>query len=70
MKNSNDNDAVPCRLSEQELRQVAKYLSILLEWSLERGQVNDRDGSALAPKVAPASAKRKRRQATINKGRG
>ncbi|MEO7888864.1 MAG: hypothetical protein ABIW19_02575 [Vicinamibacterales bacterium] len=43
MKNVTDKEIVPNDLSEEDLRRVAEYLSVLREWSLQRNSLEDRE---------------------------
>jgi hypothetical protein len=41
MKNVTDKEIVPSELSDEDLRRVAEYLSVLREWSLQRNSLED-----------------------------
>jgi hypothetical protein len=43
LKNVTDKETVPTDLSEEDLRRVAEYLSVLREWSLQRNSWEDRE---------------------------
>jgi hypothetical protein len=51
MKNLADNGTVPSGLSQQELKRLAEYFSILRDWSLQRNNLKDRDDDTSTPKA-------------------
>jgi hypothetical protein len=51
MKNLADNGTVPSGLSQQELKRLAEYFSILRDWSLQRNNLKDHDDDTSTPKA-------------------
>lgn len=57
MKNATDKETVPSDLSEEDLRRVAEYLSVLREWSLQRdNSLEDHDDVSTLNVTASADA--------------